>query len=79
MRKQFGDDVIINPEFPGGFAFKGPKGRLESYDERECRLAHNQRMRFNRSFVSNLVQLVADGKRSLLHHILNIKKFFRAH
>ena len=37
-----------------GLLFPGPNGRLETADERDRRLAHNSRMRFNRSFESAL-------------------------
>ena len=35
-----------------GELFQRPDGRMETADERDRRLAHNARMRFNRSFDS---------------------------
>ena len=42
------EDAVLQPD--GTYLYKGPKGRLETWKERQQRLAHNQRMCFNRSF-----------------------------
>ena len=34
----------------GTVLYPGPKGRMETWEQRQARLAHNQRMVFNRSF-----------------------------
>ena len=38
----------------GVLMFKRPDGKWETNDERDKRLAHNARMRYNRSFESTL-------------------------
>lgn len=44
-------DAVQQPD--GSWMWKGPKGRLETWDQRQKRLAHNTRMCFNRSFGSD--------------------------
>ena len=41
-------DAILQED--GTYLYKGPKGRLETWKERQARLQHNQKMVFNRSF-----------------------------
>ena len=41
-----------------GVLFQRPDGKYETADERDRRLAHNARMRFNRSFDSSLSDLL---------------------
>ena len=42
-----------------GLLFARPDGKHETADERDRRLAHNARMRFNRSFESSLARHTA--------------------
>ena len=42
------EDAVLQPD--GTYLYKGPKGRLETWNQREARLAHNQKMVFHRSF-----------------------------
>ena len=44
-------DAVQQPD--GTWMWKGPKGRLETWAQRQKRLAHNTRMCFNRSFESS--------------------------
>ena len=44
-------DAVQQPD--GTWMWKGPKGRLETWDQRQKRLAHNTKMCFNRSFDSS--------------------------
>ena len=46
---------------PDGIKFIGPKGKEETEEEHNQRLAHNCRMRFNRSFSGWVVEYIHHG------------------
>ena len=48
-----------------GLLFARPDGKFETIDERDRRLAHNARMRFNRSFDSTLSEFKACRDKSI--------------
>ena len=55
---EYGADAHDAVETPEGIMFTRPDGQLESWSDRQMRLAHNTKMRFHRTFASTLFGLI---------------------
>ena len=57
----YANDPQAIKQADGTYLFVGPKGRLESWEERQSRLQHNLKMQFNRSVESSYLATLIGG------------------